>query len=358
VPDGETAADATSDREAAGTTADLDAEAPSSFEPEAEELYAIRSSELVLLSAISVEPRVVGLAVFVVPLFTGGGIGTDALVGLFQLALSGLVLWVASAMVTFARYYDFRLTRVGDELRYERGLLQRYDGTVPLDKVQTVTVKENPLMRSAGYASLAIETAGYAPGQGGDGSEAAIPIAARDRVLSLAREVAPFEDLDFQRPPKRARRRYAVRFGLVAAGLTVGAYALYRFTSLFELWYATAALVLLAPVAAHYRWKHRGYSTGPDHVVTRNGFWRRATVVVPYYRVQTVVQQATVFQRRLRLATVVVDTASSARLAGQDARAVDFDAATATELRELVAERLQADLRERRAAENETGGQR
>jgi putative membrane protein len=320
-------------------------------EPEEEELYAIQSSELVLLSAISVEPRVAGLAVFVVPLFTRGVGGVDALVGLAQLAFSGLVLWVASAMVTFARYYDFRLTRVGDELRYERGLLQRYDGTVPLDKVQTLTLKENPLMRATGYASLAIETAGYAPGQGGDGSEAAIPIASRERVLSLAREVESFEDLDFRRPPKRARRRYAARYALVAGGLTAGAYALHWYTDAFELWYAVAALVLLAPVAAHYRWKHRGYSAGADHVVTRNGFWRRATVVVPYYRVQTVVQQATVFQRRLWLATVVVDTASSARLAGQDARAADFDAATAAELRELVAERLQADLRERRAAE-------
>ncbi|WP_327051785.1 PH domain-containing protein [Halomicrococcus gelatinilyticus] len=324
---------------------------PGAAEPEEEELYAIQSSELVLLSAISVEPRVAGLAVFVVPLLTRGGTGVDALFGLAQLAFSGLVLWVASAMVTFARYYDFRLTRVGDELRYERGLLQRYDGTVPLEKVQTVTLKENPLMRAAGYASLAIETAGYAPGQGGDGSEAAIPIATRGRVLSLAREVESFETLDFRRPPKRARRRYAVRFALVAGGLTAGAYALHRYTDAFDLWFAVAALVVLAPVAAHYRWKHRGYSVGADHVVTRNGFWRRSTVVVPYYRVQTVVQQATVFQRRLWLATVVVDTASSARLAGRDARAADFDAATAAELRELVAERLQTDLRERRAAE-------
>ena len=349
VPAGQAA-----ERPAAGVAGDRATVGVTGEPEEEEELYAIRSSELALLSAISVEPRVAGLAVVVVPLVTGGASGVDALVGFTQLAFSALVLWVASAMVTFARYYGFRLTRIGDELRYERGLLQRYDGTVPLEKVQTVTVQENPLMRAAGFASLAVETAGYAPGQDGDGSQAAIPIATRDRVLSLAREVESFDDLDFHRPPKRARRRYAVRYALVAGALTAGAYAVDLFTGAFGSWYAVAALVLVAPVAAHYRWKHLGYSTGPNHVVTRNGFWRRATVVVPYYRVQTVVQQATVFQRRLRLATVVVDTASSARLAGQDARAADFDASTAAELRELVAERLQADIRRRRT-ENATG---
>ncbi|WP_433624794.1 PH domain-containing protein [Halomicrococcus sp. NG-SE-24] len=339
--------------EAAGEV-DAGDESPSETveaEPE-EELYAIRSSELALLSAISVEPRVVGLAFVVVPLVTGESSGVDALVGLTQLALSALVLWVASAMVTFARYYDFRLTRVGDELRYERGLLQRYDGTVPLEKVQTVTLRENPLMRLAGYATLAVETAGYAPGQGGGGSQAAVPLAARERVLALAREVEPFREPTFERPPKRARRRYAGRYAIVVLGLTAVAYGVDRFVAGFGLWYAPLALLAVAPVAAHYRWKHLGYSTGDDHVVTRIGYWRRATTVVPYYRVQTVVQQATIFQRRWRLATVVVDTASSARLAGRDARAADLDAATAAQLREFVAGRLQDDLRERRAAEH------
>ncbi|SIQ96367.1 putative membrane protein [Haladaptatus litoreus] len=314
-------------------------------------LYEIRSPELLLLSAISIEPRVFGLVFFIVPFFTGmneafGGL--SFLFGLAQLLLSALVLWVASAMVTFARYYDFTLLRVDDELRYERGLLQRYDGSIPLDKIQTLTLQENPLMRLTGYATLSVETAGYAPGQGpSGGSEAAIPLATRERVLRLAHSIESFDDPTFTRPPKRTRRRYIVRYALVVAGLTGLAFAVDWFTGLFEFWYATLALLVLAPVAGQYQWKHRGYYAGENHVQTRNGFWRRRIHVVPYYRVQTVIQRETIFQRRWRLGTVFVDTASSVGFGGQEAHAADIDVNDAGEFRELVRRRLGRQIQER-----------
>ncbi|MFB6310330.1 MAG: PH domain-containing protein, partial [Salinirussus sp.] len=80
------------------------------------------------------------------------------------------------------------------------------------------------------------------------------------------------------------------------------------------------------------------------HVITRSGFWRRITTVVRYDRVQTVHSSQTIFQRRRALASVLVDTAGSGGFAGGDAVALDLDAATADQLREAVAERLQSAL--------------
>ncbi|GAA0251950.1 PH domain-containing protein [Haladaptatus pallidirubidus] len=313
-------------------------------------LYEIRSPELLLLSVISIEPRVFGLIFFILPFLTGAAEsfgGLSFLFGLAQLLISALVLWVASAMVTFARYYDFTLMRVGDELRYERGLLQRYDGSIPLDKIQTLTLQENPLMRRTGYATLSVETAGYAPGQGpSGGSEAAIPLATRERVLRLAHSIESFDDPTFTRPPKRTRRRYVVRYALAVAGITGLAFGIDWFTGLLDFWYAALALLVLAPTAGQYKWKHRGYYAGENHVQTRNGFWRRRTHVVPYYRVQTVIQRETIFQRRWRLGTVFVDTASSVGFGGQEAHAADIDVDDAGDFRELVRHRLGRQIRE------------
>jgi len=52
----------------------------------------------------------------------------------------------------------------------------------------------------------------------------AVGRAGRDRVLSFARDLEPFGDLSFTRPPKRARRRYAVTTSPIgdAGGTTVG----------------------------------------------------------------------------------------------------------------------------------------
>jgi putative membrane protein len=315
-----------------------------------EELFRLESRELAILGLVSADLRVLGLLTVLASAFAPAvvegappGIELLAMLGpvLAVVVLAGL--WVVSGVRSVLRYYGFRLSRHGDELRYERGLLQRFNGTIPLEKVQTVTLRENVLARRLGYATLVIETAGYAAG-GSAQVESAVPIGERDRVLALARSVEPVGELDFQRPPKRARTRYAFRYALVLLGLTALAFGVERFTSLEFAWYLPLALLVVVPVAAHLAWANRGYALDEDYVVTRNGFWRRQTMIVPYDRVQTVLSSQTIFQRRRQLGSVIVDTASGVGITSGDAAAVDVDAEDADRLRETVHSRLQSAL--------------
>ena len=346
---GERDTDAEGERPADGSLAD------EGIAERGEELFALSAGELALVSVLSFDLRYFSLLAFGPALFPFVPGVTELAVfgGVVLAALLGVGLWALSAAVTFARYYDFRLARVGDELRYERGLLERYDGSIPLAKVQTLSMGENILMRRFGYATLAVETAGYGPGQSpSQGSEAAIPLAARERVIALAREIEPFEPTEFSRPPKRARTRYAFRYVGGLALLVAVLYAVWSLAGRPFAWYAPfapLAFVVVAPLTAHLKWANRGYATGATHVFTRNGFWNRTTKIVPYYRVQNVIETQTIFQRRRRLASVLVDTASSAGIGGRVAAAVDLDDEDAAELRELVGERLQASLSARRA---------
>jgi putative membrane protein len=170
--------------------------------------------------------------------------------------------------------------------------------------------------------------------------------------------VEPFGDVTFERPPARARTRYVIRYVMVGLVVTAIAYGVHRFSGFSFAWYLAGGLVLLAPLAAHLKWRNLGFAVLDDHVVLRSGFWSRDTTVVPYYRVQTVVESQTVFQRRRDLATVVVDTAGSRGLTSGDPQALDIEAGRASELRETVADRLQASLRTRRAVRRERGRDR
>lgn len=264
--------------------------------------------------------------------------------GLVAVVLGAAGSWAVSAALTFTEYYGFTLGRQGEDLVYDRGLLQRYSGSIPTDKVQTLTITENVLMRALGYAGLTVETAGYSPGQGGqDGSQAAVPLARHERTLALARDIEPFGDVSFTRPPRAARRRYAARYLLAVLAVTAVFAAVARIVGNFSLWVTPLALVPVVPVAAHYKWKHRGYHAGEAYFATRTGFWRRRTRIVPYYRLQTVVRARTVFQRRLGLAHLTADTATSSG-AGGTATAYDIDAADARRLFGAARERLQASL--------------
>ena len=325
-------------------------------------LFELDNRELGILGLTSANVRLLGLisGLFVI----ASPVAADQFsprLGLLLLlgpvfAVAGLVfLWIVSGVQAVLRYYGFKLYRHDEELRYKRGLLQQYDGTIPLSKIQTLMISENLLARAVGYGSLAIETAGYAPGQDNN-VESAVPIAKREHVFELARTIEDIGDPEFTRPPKRARTRYVARYTIVVGVLTGISYALQRFTGRVPFWYATAALLVLVPVAAHLKWRNLGYCVGDRYVISQHGFWTRRTTIVPYYRVQTVSSSQNVFQRRRDLATLVVDTATSGGFWGGDAVALDIDADTADRLREeihgsfheSIAERARRDRAARR----------
>lgn len=378
-----------------------------------QQVYEISDGELRLLSLVSFRPGALAVPFVGIPfggdqvaalirgVLTTLGVQLSTLAGLDLIVVGGLlaaavgayllVVWAVSAVLTYLQYYGFRLVREGEELRYERGLIGRYSGTIPLDKVQTVTIGENLVARRLGYAKLAVETAGYAPGSdGGGGSETTVPLAARDRVMRLAREVlaasdhtgrfeSAFDGLDdasvdadgppggetrdsseqteprpvvdpsFAQPEPVARRWYMRRYlaGVGILSAIVGAAAVFADLPI-ALAAAPLPLALVAPAAARRKWRHRGYHETAWSLLTRQGFWRQRTRVVPSFRLQTVIKTRTPFQRRWGVASVTADTASSASLIGGDAMVHDIDPATATELSDRLLDRLSQSLAERR----------
>lgn len=326
-------------------------------QPEMEPLFALSPSQLALLGVSSVDLNSVGLLVFlgglVGPTIADGGLGAVLALfsGLSTIAIGLVGIVIVNAAVTIARHYDFLLVRVGDELRYEHGLLNRRSGSIPIEKLQRVALHENVLMRRLGFATLTVETAGYASGQSRSiGSQMAVPIARREEAIRVMHAIEGFDatvettgGAAFARPPKRARRRYAGRYSIAILLVTAGLYGVVEALELgtFVLpWYAPLALLVFVPIAAHLKWLHRGFRIEDEHVLTRNGFWRRSIHVVPYYRLQTAIRRETVFQRRWGLASVVIDTAGSFATRFSPAQAVDIDVGEAESLRETVRERL------------------
>lgn len=335
-----------------------------------EQLFAITPRELFLLGAVSLDLRIVpvlsvGLTLLApsfaaqfdpfafeqYPVVFSDVPYSSLLFGPLAFLVFYLLAAAVSGVIAVTNYYGFTLARTRDELRYERGLFQRYSGTIPLGKVQTLTVAGNVLARLIGYRSLRVETAGYGPGDE-SGSQSAVPFAERDRAYRLANEIERFGTPRFERPPKRARTRYVVRYTIVVLVLAavwfgvatvLDSVSSYRFA-----WWLPLVLLPAAPVAAHLKWRNLGYWLGDDHVVTRAGFWVRTTRVVPYYRIQTVHTSQNVFQRRRELATLVLDTAGRSGLIGNDATALDIDAGRAAELRREVEDRFLDALAHRR----------
>jgi len=319
--------------------------------------YRLSGESYLLLCLFSMNPRGIYTGLWMLPLLLVVGLLQGVVYAMILLLIIGFagtaVMWSIGAARTFATYYGFKLQKHADKLTFERGLIQRRTGSIPLDKVQKLIVRENVLMRLFGFAALQVETAGYAPGT--TMREFAVPLARRRRVLEIAHEIKPFRSIRVQRPPERVRTRYAFRLASAIAGVTALLFGLSYYAGLQAseeiviryLW--TLPLVLLPCVflPALLVWRQLGYRFGKKYAIFREGFWIRTTMIVPYFRMQTLITRQTLFQRFWDLSTLTIDTAGSYGAYRTDASAVDIDATAAKQYERRIRTRFREQLVDR-----------
>ena len=110
---------------------------------------------------------------------------------IFVATVVGIVLvpfWVLGWGQWWAkrRFENLRCTLYEHSLVVKRSVLFKVEKTIPLDKIQDLTVREGPLLRAFGLRSLKIETAGQSSPQGqaeADLVGVTDPRGFRDRVL-------------------------------------------------------------------------------------------------------------------------------------------------------------------------------
>ena len=216
--------------------------------------------------------------------------------------------WVLAILGTVFAHRGFTLSRSADGkyLHIKRGLLSRYETTVPLARIQAIRVVEGALRQPFGLAALRVESAGFGTEEGV--STVLFPLLPRREVGEFLRTAAPLfaAPLDRLEPlPPRARRRYALRAALpallVAAPVAV----------LFFPW-GLLALLVLVPAALYgvIRYRAAGWSMSGDRLVLRYRRLARTTAVAPRGRLQSRGFSVSPFQRRLGLATLEVEVAS------------------------------------------------
>ena len=228
------------------------------------------------------------------------------------------LLSIGHALLTF---HDFELRLSGEDLRTTSGLLTKVSATVPRHRIQIVSVRETPLHRLFGRASVQIESAGGGAAQRDENGEGRrrqdwlVPLIRTDEVAGLVKTIEP--DLDLAsltwRPPHpSARRRMLFRRG--ASGLLLG-------TTLATLsGFAPGGLVAGVVIVTFFLlggWLHArtlAWAEGPECVAFRSGWWTRRTSATRFAKVQAVALVETPFDRRHGTATVAVDTAGGLRL--------------------------------------------
>ena len=223
-----------------------------------------------------------------------------------DLAIVLVAAWLLSFAGTVAAFAGFQLVRDDERLRVHRGLVARREASVPVERVHAVRVVEGPLRQPFGLAQVRIDSAGYV--HEAASAQTIFPLVRREEVPGLiARFLPEFAgDLDQLEPvPARAARRYITPLALP---WLVAAVVLALIIGTAGLLLALGAIIGVAAGFARYR--AAGYRLEEARVIFRGRRLARSTAVAKPARLHEVHLTANLFQRRARLATLVVGIGS------------------------------------------------
>lgn len=221
-------------------------------------------------------------------------------------AALALVLGVVSGIVrTTLRDHGFTLRAGAGRFRRTRGLLTRSEVVVAMRRIQLAMVQRGPLRGAFGWNALSFQTLGGSNDP--SGRQAMAPLA-RDHEVAWIVDTAglpPFERL----PLRPVAAGHVIRsllltlpwpVAIVAAALTVAPVA----------WLGLIPLIPLAGTALLQRRFHR-YAMRHTSLQVMRGVVAQRDWIVPFENIQVVTLRAGWLQRRLGIASVLVDTAGA-----------------------------------------------
>jgi len=205
---------------------------------------------------------------------------------------------------------DFRLTRDGDRLTAERGLLRRRSVSIDRGRISALEFGDTPLWRAVGLVNLRALVAGVGSGDGeARGRTNLLPAADPSTSWRLAKSIDRRATTELNAHPPAARSRRLVRAVVVPALATVVALAALEWVAAGVLLAAT----LIAIPLGRDRYSSLGHSVVNGRLAMRGGSLSRRHTVIDPATVASYRISSSPFQRRVGLCTL---TASMGRGAG------------------------------------------
>lgn len=216
-----------------------------------------------------------------------------------------VVVWGLSVAMMFFSYYGFSVVLDEQDIVITRGLLEKKRMTVPLNRVQSVRVIENPLRQMFGYAAVVIHSAG---GGGAEGAKINLfPLVKKADIDGPLSEIFPDLNLDEprQKLPTRGRRFY-YRMDFFWMIPVVGALGYFFFP------YGLLSLLIIPLVIVFGLWQHRSASyalSGHQLTIRYRGFSLQTTYLMKK-RIQSMEMRQNYFHKRQRVATLFASVKS------------------------------------------------
>lgn len=236
--------------------------------------------------------------------------------------------WLISIVMTMFKYGNFTVVKNKDELQISRGIIEKRQLTISLERIQAIRITQNILRQPFGFATVYVESAGSSGGKEADFSTILFPLVKMTEVEARLKEFVPSYQLskDIQPLPKRSLIRYLIRLGVPAILLSI------PFAYFFQPYgYFAFLSVGLAMLLGYSQFKTAGWSVGSTPNGTGNGEQLQLSyrtlskniVMVRKKRIQSFELRESFFQGKRKLYTVKASIKTG--LGGKNFQVVDVD---------------------------------
>lgn len=223
-----------------------------------------------------------------------------------------LAVWLVSVFWILLRYGKFTIERKDENLLITRGLLEKKQVTVPIQRIQAIGVEENLIRQPFGFVTVFAEIAGRSASEQLSDSTTLFPLLHRTELEPFLKEFAPDfawkgENIQWDHPPRRALPYYIVRSSLIAA---VAGLIIY-FVFPFFIW-AAGVLLFLSAVLGWLSFRDAGFSAeSSGRLLIRYRLLKRVTVLLYHKRIQAYEKKQNPLERKEKLASMKISIISN-----------------------------------------------
>lgn len=211
-----------------------------------------------------------------------------------------LLAWFIALIGTMVKYAQFTVKKTERELVISRGLLEKRQITIPLNRIQGVRISENILRQPFGLCSVYIISAGGSVRNTEGSKVLLLPAVKKAQVANILQDYLPlsFPTQPFKKLPKRSLPRYILRGSLVVFPLVIAAIAV------FKLWGLLSILLFVISAAWSYvKYKDAGWRIEGQQLTLQYRSFIKHTLLMNKHHVQSLDYKVSIFQRKKNLAS-------------------------------------------------------
>lgn len=289
-------------------------EGDSIVRPSEEIIYQISIKELILLSITSGGVGVVLSAIIafvfqfeeIIPyekvFHQLKGLVASGFMLITLLVFAGFLLaWIAALIGTMIKYANFTVKKLERDLIIQRGILEKRQLTIPLNRIQAVRISENLIRQPLGYGTVYLESAGGSVKDIDSAKVMMIPIMKKKQIVHYLEAILPEYKADpvIEPVPIRALKRYILKSWMIVAPFMVTAIVINR-----PWGYLSLIGLPLVTLWQYINFQTAGWALSGDQLTLRYRNISKSTVFLQKNKIQSLTLKESYFQQKKQLMTI------------------------------------------------------